>query len=313
MQISNSNEIKFSIGISGRQKVDGFYVPTYRPGFYYHNVDSASLISKNNKQLFTTYFNSIKSKATGLEEKPSNYYIKEALLTWYKLWKDDPDLESNQQYKKYFDGFQEILLNSLPKVLEFKNLEIRESEIVLVTRAGDYLLDSCSGGISMLIDLYWQIYLFSLQSDKKFTVIIDEIENHLHPSMQREVLPQLLSTFGNIKFIVATHSPLIIGSVKNSNVYALRYYEFDNDTKRVKSELLDLVNKPKTASEILNEVLGVPFTLPLWVEASIDNIVNKYSKEPISEDSFDKMRDELKQIGLEDMMPQAMKSILKND
>ncbi len=44
-------------------------------------------------------------------------------------------------------------------------------------------------------------------------VLIDEIEQHLHPSWQRKVLPALLETFPSLQFIVTTHSENIVLSI----------------------------------------------------------------------------------------------------
>lgn len=41
-------------------------------------------------------------------------------------------------------------------------------------------------------------------------VLIDEVDLHLHPRWQREILQQLARVFPNIQFIVSTHSPIIV-------------------------------------------------------------------------------------------------------
>lgn len=41
-------------------------------------------------------------------------------------------------------------------------------------------------------------------------VLIDEVDLHLHPRWQREILLQLTRVFPNIQFIVSTHSPVIV-------------------------------------------------------------------------------------------------------
>jgi hypothetical protein len=103
---------------------------------------------------------------------------------------------------------------------------------------------------------------------------------------------------------------LIIGSVKDSNVYAFRY----NEERKIYNEQLDLINKAKSATEILNEVLGVPFTMPIWVENSLNEITEKYSNQELTKDSFQQMRIELKELGLDNLMPLALeKSIEKNN
>ena len=48
-------------------------------------------------------------------------------------------------------------------------------------------------------------------------VLIDEIDLHLHPIMQKEIVEQLADTFPKIQFIVTTHSPIpMLGAPKNS-------------------------------------------------------------------------------------------------
>lgn len=49
-------------------------------------------------------------------------------------------------------------------------------------------------------------------------VLIDELDMHLHPKWQWNVLAALEETFPNIQFIVATHSPIIISSCKEENL-----------------------------------------------------------------------------------------------
>ena len=55
----------------------------------------------------------------------------------------------------------------------------------------------------------------------KGVVVIDEIESHLHISLQEKILPILTQMFPNLQFIVATHSPAVIASISNATVYDL--------------------------------------------------------------------------------------------
>jgi predicted ATP-binding protein involved in virulence len=52
-------------------------------------------------------------------------------------------------------------------------------------------------------------------------VLIDEIDLHLHPQWQRNILPALLATFPKCQFIVTTHSPLVISNVAQESVFIL--------------------------------------------------------------------------------------------
>jgi predicted ATP-binding protein involved in virulence len=48
--------------------------------------------------------------------------------------------------------------------------------------------------------------------------LIDEVDLHLHPSWQQRVLTDLMQTFRNTQFIVTTHSPQVISTVKRENI-----------------------------------------------------------------------------------------------
>ena len=54
--------------------------------------------------------------------------------------------------------------------------------------------------------------------------MIDEIDLHLHPKWQWNVIEALHKTFENVQFIIATHSPIIISASKKANLVLL-----DND------------------------------------------------------------------------------------
>lgn len=52
-------------------------------------------------------------------------------------------------------------------------------------------------------------------------VVIDEVDQHLHPSWQRQFIPNLQRTFPNVQFILTTHSPLVISEAPNTRVFHL--------------------------------------------------------------------------------------------
>ncbi|WP_284089918.1 AAA family ATPase [Acinetobacter pittii] len=62
-------------------------------------------------------------------------------------------------------------------------------------------------------------------------VLIDEIDAHLHISLQKKILPFFTNLFPKIQFIVSTHSPFVITSTdENTVVYDISSGEFfEND------------------------------------------------------------------------------------
>lgn len=167
----------------------------------------------------------------------------------------------------------------------------------------------------MLIELAALIYTCSIHSTVKggpFVVSFDEPENHLHPSFQRFLLPRLLDAFPTAQFVIATHSPFMVSSVENSNVYVLRYTDPQNAnltpnvSRWVESVRLDYANRAGTASEILRDVLGVPVTLPTWVEQELSTVVSRYETEPMNQSTLNALRTDLERAGLADVFSEAL-------
>ncbi len=58
------------------------------------------------------------------------------------------------------------------------------------------------------------------------TALIDEVDLHLHPTLQAKVLQGLRNAFPNIQLIVTTHAPMVMSGVENDDeniVYKLSY------------------------------------------------------------------------------------------
>ncbi|GAA6204265.1 retron Ec78 anti-phage system effector ATPase PtuA [Thalassotalea sp. SU-HH00458] len=83
-------------------------------------------------------------------------------------------------------------------------------------------------------------------------VIIDEVELHLHPRWQQEVLLGLQKTFPNIQFIVTTHSPQILSTVDNK---CIRQICFGDDSELLVSTP-QFQTKGVTSADILARIMG---------------------------------------------------------
>lgn len=97
----------------------------------------------------------------------------------------------------------------------------------------DLLSDGYRRLVSIVVDIAFRSALLNkvMYGNEAYkhthgTVIIDEIDEHLHPELQVRILKALHETFPNIQFIVSTHAPLVMSSVENSPenvVYKLEY------------------------------------------------------------------------------------------
>jgi len=57
---------------------------------------------------------------------------------------------------------------------------------------------------------------------EKALVLLDEVDAHLHPRWQAQVVPVLQDRFPNLQVLATTHSPLIVGNLQPSELYCLR-------------------------------------------------------------------------------------------
>ena len=310
--IPNSNNAQYQVSIQNQQQLKMFFVPSHRSLFKYQKVTTIPIQKKTKTAAFTEVSNSTRQRyqAGSNHNENNSFLMKGTLISWAIQGYGNNVMLPDQELIDNYEGFKNILKKVLPVTLGFETFEIRDMEVVFICNGGDdeFLLETASGGIGAIIDIAWQIFMYSTKENKNFTVIIDEIENHLHPTMQRNILPSLLEAFPNSNFIVSTHSPLIVGSVKESTTYALKY----NANHKIKSYKLDFKEQIKTATEILDEVLGVSFTMPIWVEDKLTEIINEYTKKEMTSEDFINLRTDLQQLGLEKLVPQAVMGIVGN-
>jgi predicted ATP-binding protein involved in virulence len=88
------------------------------------------------------------------------------------------------------------------------------------------LSDGERGVLSLVLDLTFRLTQVNPNwenpvRDGKAVVLIDELDLHLHPKWQREIVERLEKTFPNCQFIATTHSPQIVGEVPPEKIYIL--------------------------------------------------------------------------------------------
>jgi predicted ATP-binding protein involved in virulence len=69
---------------------------------------------------------------------------------------------------------------------------------------------------SIVFDMAYRSYILNGDKEPVGVAIIDEIDLHLHPELEKDVLNVFHQTFPNIQFIVSTHSPMVLTNLQNS-------------------------------------------------------------------------------------------------
>ncbi|UOO97883.1 AAA family ATPase [Snodgrassella alvi] len=105
-------------------------------------------------------------------------------------------------------------------------------------------------------------------------VLIDEIELHLHPKWQQQILINLTKIFPNIQFIVTTHSPQVLSTVYKRQIRQL--IELANDDYDVQQP--ELQTRGVMSSDILERIMGT-YSIPDVKESNDLNKLQQYIQE----------------------------------
>ena len=164
---------------------------------------------------------------------PLNQYIKETLNLFTKTLYGT-DVELSVKASKYSSG-QSLQIKKRDKTLEFIQLSSGEKYV-----------------FAMVLELiYRNVLLNPNATDLRNTpgiVLIDEVENHLHPRWQLTIIKALEACFPKVQFIVSSHSDVIATSVRKEQIIALNDFEVIPS-----SELKDVYSG--TANEALENIL----------------------------------------------------------
>jgi len=198
--------------------------------------------------------------------------------TFFLWFKNKEDLE--QELKLDGDlSYQDYQLNSVRKAIisilpDYKELKVKRSrmEIVLKKQDRELVLNQLSDGeknlLVMVADIARRLAIANPDPSKNALegegiILIDEIELHLHPQWQRDIIPRLTSTFPNCQFILTTHSPQVLSNVKKENVFIVEdfqvypadAYTFGRDSNSILSELMGVSERPVEIQNKLTECL----------------------------------------------------------
>lgn len=125
-----------------------------------------------------------------------------------------------------------------------------------------YTFQTLSSGYMSIFDIYADLLMrseyFDVTPDKlSGTVFIDEIDAHLHVSLQRLILPFFNDSFPEVQFIMTTHSPFVLMSVNDTVIFDLASNStIDEDLSLYSySTVLEGLLGTKSTSIILDKII----------------------------------------------------------
>ncbi len=122
--------------------------------------------------------------------------------------------------------------------------------------------------ISIFIVIFWYLKEIHPEAEPESLcnqagiVLIDEIDAHLHPVWQREIITLLRYTFPKVQFILTAHSPFVVAGCFKGEVYVL-----DKKNGTFVLEPKNEVYVGESVTEILSEVFDVPLKDKLYMKA----------------------------------------------
>lgn len=210
------------------------------------------------------YTNSLTQKEVSLSE----------FAKWHRAMNSSRVIRRDSQHgSRILQLLQEAITGLIPQIREFwfhgenpphyvvmKDATIDEQ--INGGKAGkelslEQLSDGERGLIALVFDLTRRLAIANPNCEDPIAegealVLIDEIELHLHPKWQRNVLHRLCDTFKSCQFVVTTHSPQVLGEVEAKCVRFLEYLD-NKVTVTVPTEAYGM-----DANRILQELMGSP-------------------------------------------------------
>lgn len=151
----------------------------------------------------------------------------------------------------------EVLINLLPDVTDIRFVrptEIgRKPRVEVQVPYGWVSISDLSLGyralVAWIVDLAYRMFERYPDSENPLAepaiVLVDEIDLHLHPKWQRQLISYLTERFPNTQFIVTAHSPLIVQAATDANIVLLRregdHVVIDNDVEAIRGWRIDQV------------------------------------------------------------------------
>lgn len=199
-----------------------------------------------------------------------------SFFKWFRAL-EDLEGEERRDNPNYEDKRLAAVRKSIYSVLgdDFQDLRVRRKslEMTVKKRGEELIINQLSDGekslLAMTGDLARRLALANPSLEDPLqgsaVVLIDEIEQHLHPAWQRQIIPVLTKTFPNCQFIITTHSPQVLSQIKPDNIYILKKIEdnivaqrpessFGRDSNRILEDLMEVPERPQEIKQRLLEL-----------------------------------------------------------
>ncbi len=197
------------------------------------------------------------------------YFNLKIFANWYKV--QEALSKEKAKTKKHTATFKKAIELFLPG---FSNLKVLSdssgTEFYIDKDKKPFKLSQLSDGERGVIALVFDIARRLSQANPLISdplmegngvVLIDELDLHLHPRWQRNIIENLSKTFPNVQFIATTHSPQIIPAIKPERIQLIYNKEVLHpdrslglDSNWILRNLMDSEDRPNVSAIAIAEV-----------------------------------------------------------
>ena len=191
--------------------------------------------------------------------------LKEEFIRTNKLYSPLYDEIMYVQYRLY--NFSRKLPKLIDEKYNIDYLSVSQteigSELSLVFKNGKTsLLKDLPAGYhrlySIVLDLACRSYILNGNKEPSGIVLIDEIDLHLHPSLEQEVVQCMREVFPNVQFIITTHSASVI-----ANLDTTEQVEDEQTNTMISANQLVLMQDGQKEPEVLPVIFGLDYNAAL--------------------------------------------------
>lgn len=214
-----SNNIEFSANLDKRTALLRLFEAN-RTSSIAH-ADTAKGLDTE-KELAASKSSSIKNYGNNLEQHLVNLKSRKSFAIT-----EDNDQGSAEKISNWFVKFDEnlqVLLEDKSAKLEFNSNKLKFT----ISQEGkpEYTFQSLSSGYQAIFEIYAELlmhteYFETTPDNLTGVVFIDEIDAHLHISLQRLIFPFFTKSFPKIQFFITTHSPFVLTSAEDTVIFDL--------------------------------------------------------------------------------------------
>lgn len=230
-------------------------------------------------------------------------YLESMVMPDIKQWMINRYFQIDKEWAKIERSNWNAIMSNLqiiaPRDSQFKFVMIgRDLEPIFSLNGSECYLEELSSGFKSILSIAFLIVDWiegvnegdaAKIENATGTVLIDEIDAHLHPSWQSTILGSIRELFPNIQFIVTTHSPSVIMSANAGEVIV-----FNNNNGIVEIKPDERSFGSWQFNDILSDIMQAPGLDRISIVNKLSEINKAYEQKDI--EKYQALLDELSEI-----------------